>query len=130
MENNFSIDFDYVFTYVFTYILMSHNMIIVYLYLPYFHVSNSALFFAKYSGTFRLPRRSLDALEKTFIRYNNSSACAIIFSQRFWFWKLSCIQLLLVDCPLGGPAMRSFDIFFDISQNNLLNKHGVQMTSL
>ena len=46
---------------VFAYILMSHSMIISYFYLPYLHVSNSALFFCpKYSGTLILPRRSFD----------------------------------------------------------------------
>ena len=36
---------------VWQYILVSHNVIILYLHLPYFCISNSALFFAKYSGT-------------------------------------------------------------------------------
>ena len=36
------------YTYVSTYVLISHNMIIPYFHLPYFHVSNTALFIAKY----------------------------------------------------------------------------------
>ena len=44
MENNFFI-FLIMFIYVFTYILISHNMIIPYIYLLYFPVSNGTLFF-------------------------------------------------------------------------------------
>ena len=40
---------------------MSQNMMIPYFYLPYFYVSNSALSFARYSGTLLLHRRSLHA---------------------------------------------------------------------
>ena len=39
MENIFLL-----FNYAFTYILMHHTVIIFNFYLPYFHVSNSALF--------------------------------------------------------------------------------------
>ena len=38
IENNVLVDFDYAFTYI----LIPHNMIILYFYLPYFHVSDSA----------------------------------------------------------------------------------------
>ena len=56
MENNIF----FVFDYVFTYILMSHDIIILYFHLLYFHVvSNSALFFRLYSDTLRLHRRRL-----------------------------------------------------------------------
>ena len=55
MENNPFIAFN-----VFTHILMPHHMIILYLHLPYFHVSNSALCFTLYTGTLLLLRRSLD----------------------------------------------------------------------
>ena len=41
------------------YILISHNMMILYFYLPYFHVSYSTSFLIKYSGTLLLHRRSL-----------------------------------------------------------------------
>ena len=37
---------------------MSHSMAILYFYLPYFQVSKSVLFFAKYSGTLILYRRN------------------------------------------------------------------------
>ena len=53
-------NFIIVFYLVLTYILMPHNMIILYFHLPYFHVSNSALFFPLYSGAFVLHRRSLN----------------------------------------------------------------------
>ena len=58
--------FNRVCIYVFTYILMSHNMIIPYFYLPYFHVSNGALLFAKHSGTLHLHRHSPHALYMIF----------------------------------------------------------------
>ena len=48
------------FYYVLTYIFMPHNMITLHIHLPYFHVSNSALFLALYYSTPLLHRRSLD----------------------------------------------------------------------
>ena len=44
----------------FEYILMPHDMMILCFRLPYFHVSNSALFFTHYFSTLILHRRSLD----------------------------------------------------------------------
>ena len=61
MVNNFFIVFFYyVYTHEFTYILMSQNKTRSYFWLPYFHVSNSSIFFAKYSGTLLFHRRCLD----------------------------------------------------------------------
>ena len=48
------------FYYGFTYILMPHNMMTLYFNLPYFHVSNSALFFTWYVGTLILEKNNLD----------------------------------------------------------------------
>ena len=46
------IGFKYVCIYLFTYILMPHNMITPYFYLPPFHVSSCALNFVKYACVF------------------------------------------------------------------------------
>ena len=43
MENSFIV-FDYVCTYVVIYILMCHNMMALYFYLPYFYITNNDLF--------------------------------------------------------------------------------------
>ena len=44
----------------FTYIVMPHYMMILDFHLPYFHITNSALFFTEYSSTLFLQRCRLD----------------------------------------------------------------------
>ena len=55
---SFIVFFYYVCT--FTYMLMSHSMTLLYVHLPYFHVSNRALLFAKNSDTLLLHRFSIE----------------------------------------------------------------------
>ena len=61
--------------YCFIFILMPYNMMLLYFRLPYFHVSNSALFSTYYFRTLILHRRSLD----TFYGMHLSTAVPSIF---------------------------------------------------
>ena len=70
--------FSYVCIYVWIYIFMSRNMMKHWFYLRYLHVSNSALFVAKYSCTLLLHRCSLHA----------------------FYWLLSKMSITIVITPM------------------------------
>ena len=80
------------FPYVFTFILMSHNMKIPYFYLPHFLVSNGALYFVKFSGTFL--SFYIDVVLMLSIGYIGSSDGTKPLHKQCWL-KL-CIQLTVV----------------------------------
>ena len=65
MGNNFFIVL-IMFLYVYLYMFISHNIIIPYFYLPYFHISNNN----KYSCNLLLHRRSCRALYSLLWRHN------------------------------------------------------------
>ena len=58
-KTNFHCIQSYIQIWIYKYILVPHNMMIPYFYLPYFHFLNRALFFAKYFGTLNLHRSRL-----------------------------------------------------------------------
>ena len=77
-------------------ILIAHIMIILYLYLPYAHVSNNALCFVKYSCTLLLHRRSLYAfygkrqcywwkVENAFFDFTRIINCLVIVGETYRF---------------------------------------------
>ena len=65
------------FFYCFTYILMPHNMVIIYFCLPYFHVSNIAVFSTNYFSTLILPGHSLDTLCRNMFYKRSTVYCSV-----------------------------------------------------
>ena len=122
-------------------ILMSHNKIVLYVYIPYFHVSNSALFFrtwvlkmhdhvytwwhnAAYLSDYQVGYWA--SVHEAKLRFITKSR------ETWWHHQMGTLSALLALCagnspvtgefPAQRPVTRSFDAFFDLRQNKRLSK--------